>query len=207
MIAWAALGLLLSLGAQLLFEYFWLRAAFAAVAWVLIAVLLIVHQLWRARRPELRREALASAGTVVFLGILVAATSPFIAQTGASWTENFRFSRNRPLYEEVVREVGPSPQSGRHQRGDLIYLVEAGPPLRIAFPWPGGGVSGWCGAIYDPSGEVMRANDLAPDHSNWDDPKLEPVRLLFGGNLTDCHALGEEYYLCCFERQLLEAEE
>lgn len=202
---WGAVGLLIAFATQILFENFWIQAAFAPLAWAVAGAVMIVLRLWGLRRAETRRAALASAGAVVFVAVVVVGLSPFAAQLGAQMVENYRFGQHRAVYESIVAEVAAKQEeAGHHTRDGVPYLVDPGPPLRIAFPWPGGGVVGWCGAVYDPSGEVMRANDLLPDHSNWDEPRLAEIRALFGGNLTDCHPLADEYYVCCLVRALLD---
>ena len=198
-LAWAVLGVAISLAMQWLFEQYWLRSALAPIAWAAIGLVLVGRRLWDARRPETRRGAFAAAGAVVFIGLLVVLASPFAAQLGASVIERLRFARNEPLYQQIVKEVEASPSGpGRHERDGVVYLVDPGPPLRLAFPWPSGIITGWCGAVYDPTGEVMRINDVLPDGSNRDDARLAGATAAFGGGMTDCHELGEDYYLCCF---------
>ena len=198
-VLWVISGLLISLGAQLLYEAYGLLAGVAVGAWVVIGLLFLLIRLWEARRAATRRTAFASAGQIVFVGLLVAAVSPFLAQVGARVTESLRFTRLQPIYEKVVAEVEKtSLPRGRHQRGDLVYLVEPGPPLRLAFPWPGATATSWCGAIHDPSRGVTRIG------SGAEGADIDALRALFGGVLTDCTELGENYYLCCFTRQLAE---
>jgi hypothetical protein len=206
LIAWAALGVLLALGTQLLLESLWIRAALPLLVWLALGLILVLVRLWPGRHAGARREALASAGAVVFVGVIVAVASPFLAQLGATFLERMRFERLRPVYEETVAaalEAGEPP--GRHERDGVVYLLDAGPPARLAFPWASGTVFVWCGAVYDPTAEVLRINDLRPDGSNRDDPALVRLQSLFGGGLSDCHALADEYFSCCFTRPGLEA--
>ena len=198
-LAWAALGILISFAAEVLFEWFWIKAALAVVLWLAIGTALIVTRLWKARQATNRRDAFAAAGAVVFVGIVVLIASPFAAQLGASATERVRFSLHHSDYDRIAVEAERSqPEAGRHESDGVVYLIDRGPPLRIAFPWPSGTVFGWCGAVHDPSREVARIDET---------PAPMNLRGLFGGEMTDCHEVAESYYVCCFTQVPEQAED
>ncbi len=71
----------------------------------------------------------------------------------------------------------------------MDYDVEVGPPLRGAFPQPGGILDNWQGIVSDPSGSVPRASEFKSEFSNWNDPALQSVKKLFGGDLFHCKHL------------------
>jgi hypothetical protein len=105
-----------------------------------------------------------------------------------------RFHAQKTRYRAIVRaiEAGQVPPSGSR------YIVEKGPPVRVAFPWPGGILDNWCGVVYDPSGYVRKANRFKPDLPNFNDPALQDVQGWFGGTLWSCEPLGGDWYFCCF---------
>ena len=107
----------------------------------------------------------------------------------------FRFWRNSYQYEQVVNEIiKGTPEEECRPRP---YRIDKGPPMRVAFLW-GGIVDNWNGIIYDPTGYVLKANQLKRDFSNWDDPEMYPVRMLFGGELYYAKHLGGNWYFCLF---------
>jgi hypothetical protein len=105
-----------------------------------------------------------------------------------------RFHALKPRYESVVAALA----DGRDPGIRVAHRVEQGPPLRVAFPWPGGILDNWCGVVYDPSGLVMKARPLKPDLSSLGAPDLQKVRALFGGDLFYCEPLGGNWYFCSF---------
>jgi len=109
-----------------------------------------------------------------------------------------RFLWNLPSYQNVVAEV----ERLRRYPGTQAYeghdcIVDPGPPLRVAFVW-GGIIDNWVGIVYDPTGEVLKANEFRADWSNWDDPRLAPVKGLFGGDLRSTRHLFGPWYYCTF---------
>ena len=77
-------------------------------------------------------------------------------------------------------------------------MVDAGPPVRVAFPLPGGILDNWQGIVYDPTGVVLRTREFRRDWSNFDDPALLPVKRLFGGDVQHCESMGGPWYFCQF---------
>lgn len=52
--------------------------------------------------------------------------------------------------------------------------------------------------MYDPTGEVLKANRFKADWSNWNDPELASVKDLFGGDLRQARHLWGSWYYCAF---------
>ncbi len=120
------------------------------------------------------------------LALGIAAVSLVVVVYGRDVGTHLRFARHRAGYAATIQHV----EGALARDGDLTGVpgdlsVEPGPPLRVAFPWPGGLMDNWCGAVYDPSGEVVHA-------------EREHVRQLFGGTLLSCSGLERNWYLCCF---------
>ena len=70
------------------------------------------------------------------------------------------------------------------------YEVDPGPPIRIAFPQPGGILDNWEAVIYDPTGKVLQAQGL--------EATPPEISALFGGTLVQCEPIQESYYRCWF---------
>lgn len=139
-----------------------------------------------------------------FLGVLVCATclmatlvfvfTPYGALVGTY----FRFYRHLEQYKVIVAQVSQLDTSTLSEMQHYPdYIIDKGPPVRIAFIWDGM-VDNWIGIVYDPSGEVLRANSFKRDWSNWKDPQLEQVKGLFGGDLFRTRRLWKHWYFCSF---------
>jgi hypothetical protein len=91
-----------------------------------------------------------------------------------------RFHVEASRYAEAVQELqaGRKPQCVTTQECTL----DAEHPERIAFSW-GGVTGGWSGIVYDPTGGIL---------------DIERNRKAFGGGLTACRAVRQDYYLCTF---------
>ena len=57
---------------------------------------------------------------------------------------------------DIVTQVPPSRESSSGRTDELRYVVDDGPPVRVAFP-KGGLIDNWWGVIYDPSDAVAEA--------------------------------------------------
>ena len=80
----------------------------------------------------------------------------------------------------------------------LVHPPDPGPPLRVGFRLPGAFLNDWTGVVYDETGFVMKSNLFLADGSNWDEPGLQKVKKLFGGNMQGCLKLRKNWYLCNF---------
>jgi hypothetical protein len=200
---WVAFGIALALGRRVLFEELWILAFLPVFVWVVVGVVLLGLQVWAARRSRvsldqgqqglglsvrslaLRRSGVILCSVVLFLPV---------SWAGDWMTERVRFSRQRGVYDRIVAQV----QGGGATRGDLegiAYDVDPGPPVRVAFPWPGGIVDNWCGIVHDPTGDVMKVNAFTGWSDEW---RASPVTKLFGGDMFACKVVDRPYYMCCF---------
>lgn len=107
----------------------------------------------------------------------------------------FKFYRNLETYQVMVEQIVEG--SLAEDASLPSYHIDEGPPVRVAFPW-GGIIDNWVGIVYDPSGEVERANAFKKDWSNWGDPELKHVKRLFGGDLRGARQLKKHWYYCSF---------
>ncbi len=194
-VAWLGIGLALALLAQVLLETLWILAGVPVFVWAIFGLILLGLALWRARQVEQRRNHLR-LGIAVLLGLLLFLPA---ARIGRFFTPKIRFVVQHAAYDAIVaRESAVPSTEGFHDSGAIRYVVDLGPPLRIAFIWPGGLIDNWCGAIYDPSGVVMRSSDFDGEWATWHDQVPTSVIELFGGDLVHCEELAAPYYHCCF---------
>jgi hypothetical protein len=157
------------------------------VLWSAFAAILIAS-VWRAikRRGE---------GMSVLMILAVASAGMVFLLDGRPLALRFRFLVHKGRYEAAVREI----LAGRAPRGDTDrYTVDPGPPVRVAFHWPGGILDNWNGVVYDPTGLVLKARLLRSDLSNLHAPEFREFVGLFDGNLCYCEPLGGDWYFCGF---------
>ena len=192
---WAAIGGALALTSRLMGEYLWIMSFLPLLAWAVVGLVLLAVALWKLRTAATRPSALRTAGTVIGVALLFLPTTSL-----GSWvTERVRFMRAREAYDRAVAQAGAEGTNAsaglREGKGGLGYIVDPGPPVRVAFPWPGGIMDNWCGAVFDPTGEVMKVNDLPLWSETW---RQSSVTKLFAGDMTSCRRLDQAYFLCCF---------
>jgi hypothetical protein len=94
-----------------------------------------------------------------------------------------------PYYSRTVDVVTESPRPGVHRQAhDIEYIVDVGPPIRLAFP-KDGIIDNWRGVVYDPTDVVARAQGFSAPAE---------ITALFGGDLVSCRHLYRHYYFCGF---------
>jgi hypothetical protein len=190
--AWILLGLGVALTSRVAAEHLSVLSFLPVLVWGLAGLALLGSLLWKARHKSARRTTLCHVGAVIATAVLFAP----VASLGGKLTERIRFAWQRPAYDRIVARA----QAGKIAAGNrtvegLDYIVDAGPPVRVAFVWPGGILDNWCGAVHDPSGEVLKVKDLPPWSNEW---RHGEVTGLFGGDMVSCRSLDHMYYLCCF---------
>lgn len=150
-------------------------------------------------RPS-RRLRIATACLVVAALAGSRSFGPSLVRLGDRVRFRREFDRNLPLYRSIVAQLerrrGASPDEAVHP--PLRYIVEPGPPLRVAFPLPGGILDNWEGVVYDPSDEISVAHEIRPDLSNWNEPRFVAIRLWFGGDLRYAEHVDGHFYRCWF---------
>jgi hypothetical protein len=105
---------------------------------------------------------------------------------------------NLSRHEAAVREIEAAPERRAEFEKEFYCHIEPGPPLRVAFVQPGSLLDNWTGIVYDPTGEVLKANEIKRDGSNLSEPGFRQVRELFGGDLIWAEPLGAHWYRCGF---------
>ena len=136
------------------------------------------------------RVLLAVAGLVVAVAIV-----GWFTPVGKTFGAHCKFWREKTHYQSVVAKVVASEDNPEFNHP---IIVDSGPPLRVAFSW-GGILDNWRGIVYDPTGEVMKANILDVNTwSNRNDPDYASVARFFGGTLIRAQHLEGDWYLCWF---------
>lgn len=182
------------------FVLFFLGSPVLIIVFVVGGVIYLVRGIRVARQGGSTRDrAITALGAPVMMGVTLAVAWPSLAAgsfTG-TWT---RLMVNRGHYEEIIAKAkhghrSPSPDSSFEEDGGVEYVVDAGPPVRVAFN-PEGMLDNWSGIIFDPTGEVMLAKGFDPKTGKFAAPSR--VTKLFGGDLVGCRHLWGSYYDCSF---------
>lgn len=150
-----------------------------------------------SRACSLGERLIAAFGPPILLGVTIVAAFP------ALWAGRFtgiliQFDAERSAYDEIVvslQNKRAAATQARQQHDDIVYVIDSGPPLRVAFH-PEGILDNWSGIVFDPSGAVMQAEGFHPDTGAV--IRRPGVTELFGGDLTRCRPLAQHYYYCSF---------
>jgi hypothetical protein len=183
-VCWLLALLLFFVFTPLLAEKLWVLYLLPYWGMVAAGVVLLIVALVRAKRQF---RAVVPTLVMVGLGLALFFTSGF--RLGRQGYFQLRKGHYEALLEEVVRTGEMPPHSGE---------LDEGPPLRYAFYWQRGVTDNWVAVVHDPTGLVIRVNEVRPDLENLHDPKWSEAVALFGGHLYRCEHLEGDWYLCWF---------
>lgn len=187
--AWCAAYLLLSMLGYL-HNSAWLLLAWLGL-WIAALVLLVAGFL---HLRSVRRAPGAVLLTITLLPVAVILVTPLFDQLAA----RVAFELRREEFQTVVDMVNGSrepPSGGTTARG-TTYLVDPGPPRRIAFATHPGVVDNWSGVVYDSTDAVASAQ--APSWAEGGAAVSQDVRELFGGDIVTCRHIDNHFYRCGF---------
>lgn len=205
---WAVVGLLLALLQRLLWDYVWVPSFMLFLPYALAGLVLLGLTLWGAWQARHERHesfglVLTAAGLAAFAVALFFGAER-LASLGSETLFRMRFASHRGTYEQVVRELtaeaappGAAPASSGERHG-VRYELDVGPPVRLAFPQPGGILDNWEGAVYDPAGAVRAARGWRFDRGEQEFTAPPAVRRLFGGDIVWCEHIRGPWYRCWF---------
>jgi hypothetical protein len=191
--AWAATGVALALGDRLLWELLWIAGSGLVTLYQVVGLGLLALILWRVWADR-SRVAFGLLGGFLVVVFLVFSQAGRLSGWGDDLLFHIRFTRGLPYYERVIAALS-TPSGASPAAGSPRFVVDSGPPIRVAFRLPGGMLDNWEGVIYDPSGAVAAARGWGP-RNTFTAPT--DVRLLFGGDLVTCEVVRRPYYRCWF---------
>ena len=157
LIAWTIAGLLLVFFQRALMDAMWIAAGLVYVAYAGLGLLLLLAVAGYSIVNRSMTAALVCTGFVA-VGVTMFYIGPQISGAGNTAIGFYRFYSNVDEYNKIVAEFAkapPSELSGSFD--DVRYVVDSGPPVRVAFPQPGGILDNWEGVVFDPTGEVEKA--------------------------------------------------
>lgn len=183
-----ALLLVLALTDNYLLAVTWFPVA--ALAYSVTAIVLLVRYVRNAIKQRSGTSWVAAASIPLLLVALLL-SEPTIARL-AIYSE---FAVMLPKYSTVVTAVTGTPP--HRAAGEVEYIVDEGPPVRIAFP-QGGILDNWHGIVFDPSDAVAQATGWNHDGGTVQFTAPPGIREVFGGDLVSCRHLQGHYYSCSF---------
>lgn len=146
-----------------------------------------------ARARDRRRAAVTTA--VLVLAVMACSPLLWPSARELGWRSYVRatLALNRGRYEAIIAlsaKEGEEATRGRRQHGGVRYVVDAGPPVRVAFPIGEGILDNWTAIVFDPSGDLRELEGFPTPNA--------PSRTLFGGLIVHVRDLGGGYFYCVF---------
>ena len=198
-LSWAIGGLLLSYFDRQLEDRLGIMAHNVWVAYWLGAVAVMVALLYLVRRQRLPRRTTWSVAGFAALFPLIAVIHQPLAVAGDNARFRHRFERLVPRYAAIIQRLESASVPVRSDTtAEIRFLVDSGPPVRVAFPQTDGILDNWEGVIYDPSGAVLSAGEWGSAGGRPAFSAPPEVRRLFGGDLVACEPVRDHYYRCWF---------
>lgn len=170
---------------------------FIGLLWIMVLVSAVIEA-W-SQRDEWKLAVLVFSIPFPALALLAVLAIPIVQSLniGLDWVW---FFTKRSQLEKIVTlaedgQFDPT-APGFHDHEGTDFLVDSGPPVRIAFKLPGGLLDNWSSVIYDPTGEVTRAAGFDPGLGAFKAP--DSITRLFGGDLLFCRPMRGDFYRCQF---------
>lgn len=186
LLIWSGLMTLLLLAGDWLIEVAFIFGPLLQIFWLMLGLGVLAFSLIKSGW----RGGLAT----ILAGGLVVATAPFLSAAGGWGWAWISLRSNKAVYDRVVARAASLPDRG--EIDGRRYLIERGPPVRIAFPQPVGIADNWGAVIHDPSGAVATATGWTGKPQRF--TVRADIRELWGGDLLACRRITGDYYRCWF---------
>lgn len=193
--AWTVAGLLFWMTSDWLWNEIWLLSIIVFAAYVLSGAMIAFVCLWMGPRNGWTRSRVTAGAMLLGGATMVGEAGPGLTRMSGRWTFEARFRQMEPRYRQLTLRAaeGRLPRDGSW--GGVRFVVDSGPPLRVAFPQPGNVTDNWECVVHDPSGSLAAAVPRRQGGDRYPPPRLAG---LFGGRLTGCEHLSGTYYRCWF---------
>ena len=140
------------------------------------------------------------AGTAVAIiatGVFLFVPCIWLTSTAVTWAT---LAYNYSTYSRIVVEsqrgiIEPDPYTQYRSRYGTTFVLDTGPPIRVAFPFEGGILDNWEGIVYDPTDAVSQAKGFT---QNNEFTAPDNIKSLFGGDIVACSPMTTHYYHCTF---------
>lgn len=184
-IGWILIAAILLLASDWLVEAIFIFGPMIQLGWACVGLAILIALLLRRRWAP--AAILVAAGVALLL-------SPLPQWGGWLWFR-ISFESHKAAYMQVVTEASDLPRQGTAH--GVRYLIEPGPPMRVAFPQPVGVADNWGAVIHDPTDAVLTAQGWG--ESGPGDYTARPdVQNLWGGDLLTCARITGHWHRCWF---------
>ncbi|WP_156459697.1 hypothetical protein [Brevundimonas sp. Root1279] len=168
-----------------MFEAIFIFGTMIQLAWGCVGLALLANLLLSGRWIP----------TIVLVGAGAALVLAPLPQWGGWLWFRISFESHKAAYAKVVEEAPGLPRQGTAH--GVRYLVEPGPPVRVAFPQPVGVADNWSAVIHDPSDAVLTARGWGAGGAG--EYTARPyVQELWGGDLLTCTRITGHWHRCWF---------
>jgi hypothetical protein len=205
---WATCAFLYSAYEEEIGEALWLMAALPFLALLVAAAGFILWSLFALFRDRLRSlPAYMTLAVIAVTMICFQQELPAKIRWKFDLTPQQRRIASLPKYQRHIDALNRLPKYRtreycRKNDCSIDDSIRDG-VLRVSFIERAGILDNYTAIVYDPSGFVMRANELKSDLSTTGDYQLFRVKRLFGGDLFWAEPLGENWYRCGFTQPAL----
>ena len=138
LVAWVAVGILLAFFNRPLWDALWVLMLGVWSVYAVAGLALVGTLFWLGcRRARLIGIAVyITAFILLIFGFAV--VLPHIGAAGDEFQFSLRFARLKPQYEAIVAQALAAGEVKDGETNGVRFTVDAGPPIRVAFPQPGG---------------------------------------------------------------------
>jgi len=191
LILWLGLGALIILGLRPFLGGWGTAAVVVWPPYVLLGLALTAAALKASIRPGIPPSLRSFRPLLIFAlgGGMLFAIHPLLARYSDSRVFRARFARSQAVYEALVAQL-PTDSTSRGWRwhANIRYMVDSGPPTRVAILQAGRGYDGEEVALYDTAGPF--------------DPRLPESGYArrFDSRLGTCEPVRPPWYRCSFRR-------
>lgn len=201
-IAWAVSLALLMLAISILDPILWIMFAPMVMLIGSAGLLILLTALAATRSPQ----GWIGVGTIVVVCLYFLINFDWFVSVGDGIVFQRNFARMEERYLEIIAVAQRDQNVPMNEEGctaqqyvywvdePFSYVVDRGPPIRVAFP-QGGIIDNWNGVVYDPTGIVKSATGWA---ENYQYTATLEAKTLFGGDLVYCEHVKDAFYRCWF---------
>lgn len=196
LVIWSIVGAALVMLFKVFFEIFWLGTALIYLIFALAGVVAMASIVACSVSGRHFLSGIVVMGFPLVGGALWF-MSPTLQDFGTTQIRSYRFNRDLPKYEEIIRDLDVESESFV-MKDEISFRIDNGPPLRIAFVQPGGLLDNWEGVVFDPTGEVLKAQGWVENSGRQAFSAPDHIVRLFGGDIVSCKPIQGHYYRCWF---------
>ncbi len=161
-----------------------------------VGIVLFIISVLQLKKHKMAKN-ITKFQVIIIIGILHLNIIPWF-----EISEQIKLSIMLPKYKSIISLISNgtnlsiTEKNGVSEINGIQFIRGYGE--QVAFLWFSGVTDNWIGIVYDPTASVENANKFKSDWSNWNDPNLEKVKEMFGGDLNKSILIEKNWYKCIF---------